>query len=223
MPGSEKSRCLFRGARQGTFGGVSKPILIAGRDNFRDNHADNRHRVTQCAVVILRFLAAVRWPRGRRRRFAKAAGNHRTGLKSMISGPFFIGSLVGVGSRMIFLGPRLGTLVGTPEPTPTCAYRAHVVLQLVAGELLRLGRREEREAQGGLRHRARGDRLPHRAWRPARHPGKHPNPDRYAGQHIFVVQREQDVYLVPFVEDEHSLGVPEDDHPEPEGDAGLPR
>lgn len=50
MPGSEKSRCLFRGARQGTFGGVSKPILIAGRDNFRDNHADNRHRVT-CDVV----------------------------------------------------------------------------------------------------------------------------------------------------------------------------
>ena len=34
---------------------------------------------------------------------------------------------------------------------------------------------------------------------------EHPNPDRYAGQHIFVVQREDYVYLVPFVEDEHSV------------------
>jgi hypothetical protein len=30
-----------------------------------------------------------------------ATGNHRTGLKSMISGPFFIGTLVGVGCRMM--------------------------------------------------------------------------------------------------------------------------
>jgi hypothetical protein len=33
----------------------------------------------------------------------------------------------------------------------------------------------------------------------------HPNRDRYAGQRIFVVQREEYVYLVPFVEDEHSV------------------
>jgi uncharacterized DUF497 family protein len=33
----------------------------------------------------------------------------------------------------------------------------------------------------------------------------HPNPDRYAGQRIFVVQREDYVYLVPFVEDEHTV------------------
>ena len=31
---------------------------------------------------------------------------------------------------------------------------------------------------------------------------EHPNPQRYAGQRIFVVQRDDDVYLVPFVEDE---------------------
>ena len=31
------------------------------------------------------------------------------------------------------------------------------------------------------------------------------HPDRYAGQRIFVVQREDHVYLVPFVEDEHSV------------------
>jgi hypothetical protein len=36
-----------------------------------------------------------------------------------------IGTLVGVGSRMTVLGPRLGTL----EPTTTCALWAHVVLR----------------------------------------------------------------------------------------------
>lgn len=30
---------------------------------------------------------------------------------------------------------------------------------------------------------------------------EHPNPDRYAGQRIFVVRREDYVSLVPFVED----------------------
>ena len=34
---------------------------------------------------------------------------------------------------------------------------------------------------------------------------EHPNPDRYAGQHIFVVRREDYVCLVPFVEDEHTV------------------
>ena len=29
---------------------------------------------------------------------------------------------------------------------------------------------------------------------------EHPSPDRYAGQRIFVVRREDYVYLVPFVE-----------------------
>ena len=33
----------------------------------------------------------------------------------------------------------------------------------------------------------------------------HPKPDRYADQRIFVVQREDYVYLVPFVEDEHTV------------------
>ena len=56
---------------------------------------------------------------------AKAARNHRTGLKSMISGPFFIGSLVGVGRRLMDFGPGLGTLAGTLEPMPLCASWAH--------------------------------------------------------------------------------------------------
>ena len=33
----------------------------------------------------------------------------------------------------------------------------------------------------------------------------HPNPERYGGQRIFVVRREDYVYLVPFVEDEHTV------------------
>jgi hypothetical protein len=46
MPGSEKNRCLFEALRRGSFGGEPKPILIAGRDNFRDSRGDNRLRVT---------------------------------------------------------------------------------------------------------------------------------------------------------------------------------
>ena len=34
---------------------------------------------------------------------------------------------------------------------------------------------------------------------------EHPNPERYAGQRIFVVRREGYVYLVPFVEDERTV------------------
>jgi uncharacterized DUF497 family protein len=34
---------------------------------------------------------------------------------------------------------------------------------------------------------------------------EHPNPDRYAGQRILVVRRDDYVYLVPFVEDEQTV------------------
>ena len=47
---------------------------------------------------------------------------------------------------------------------------------------------------------------------------EHPNPS----QRIFVVRREDYVYLVPFVEDEHTVFL-KNDHPEPEGDEGVPR
>jgi uncharacterized DUF497 family protein len=33
----------------------------------------------------------------------------------------------------------------------------------------------------------------------------HPNPDRHAAQRIFVVRRDNYVYLVPFAEDEHTV------------------
>ncbi len=34
---------------------------------------------------------------------------------------------------------------------------------------------------------------------------EHPNPERYADQRIFVVQRDGYVFLVPFVEDEQTV------------------
>ena len=34
---------------------------------------------------------------------------------------------------------------------------------------------------------------------------EHPNPSRYADQRMFTVRREDYVYLVPFVEDEHTM------------------
>ena len=34
---------------------------------------------------------------------------------------------------------------------------------------------------------------------------EHPNPERYGGQRIFVVRREDFVYVVPFIEDEHTV------------------
>jgi hypothetical protein len=87
---------------------------------------------------------------------------------------------------------------------PMCAFKAHVRSINLKSEVLRLGRREEREAQGEARHPVEeivfhiehGDLLDIL---------EHPNPDRYAGQRIFVVRREDYVYLVPFVEDEHTV------------------
>lgn len=70
------------------------------------------------------------------------------GLKSMISGPFSIGNWVGVGCRLMVLGPGLGTLAGTLTPSRFPA----------KSEVLRLGRREEREAQERERGNAGGRR-----------------------------------------------------------------
>ena len=36
-------------------------------------------------------------------------------------------------------------------------------------------------------------------------PSRHPNQERYRGQRIFVVRRDDYVYLVPFVEDDASV------------------
>src|SRR4030095_11678961 len=116
---------------------------------------------------------------------------------------------------MTVLGPRLGTLAGTLEAMPMCAYRAHVSYA-DSSEVLRLGRREEREAQGGSRHRVRGHRLPHRAWRPARHPGA-PEP-RPVRRPAHLRRPARGLRLPGAVRRGRPHGLPEDDHPEPEGD-----
>jgi hypothetical protein len=72
--------------------------------------------------VTYTYQSAVRWLSGRKRRFAKAARDHRTGLKLTISGPFFIGNLLGVGCRMMVVGLRSGTPLGTLRMTPMCAF-----------------------------------------------------------------------------------------------------
>jgi hypothetical protein len=36
---------------------------------------------------------------------------------------------------------------------------------------------------------------------------EHPNPDRYSGQRIFIVQRDDYVFVVPFVEDKHTVSL----------------
>jgi hypothetical protein len=36
---------------------------------------------------------------------------------------------------------------------------------------------------------------------------EHPNPERYGGQRIFVVRREDYVYLVPFVDSSNKCGA----------------
>src|SRR5437667_5046000 len=91
-------------------------------------HCFTGERFRVSILVTYTCRCAVRWLSGRKPRFAKAARNHRTGLKLTISGPFFVGVLVGVGCRMMVFGPRLGTLLGTLRPTPTCALWAHIVL-----------------------------------------------------------------------------------------------
>jgi predicted DNA binding CopG/RHH family protein len=71
-------------------------------------------------------------------------------------------------------------------------------------EVLCLGRREKRKAQEGTRHRVRGCVF-HIECGDLLDILENPNPERYAGQRIFVVRREDYVYLVPFVEDEHTV------------------
>ena len=98
----------------------------------------------------------------------------------------------------------MGTLAGTLELMPPCAYQAHIVLRWMPVKFFDWddAKNAKLKAERGIGfeeivfHLARGDLLDIL---------EHPNPDRYAGQRIFVVQRDDYVYLVPFVEDEHSV------------------
>jgi hypothetical protein len=85
-----------------------------------------------------------------------------------------------------------------------CAYQAHIV---ISGVPVKYFDRDDAKnaklrAQRGIGfedvvfHIERGDLLDIL---------EHPNPDRCVGQRIFVVKCEDHVYLVPFVEDEHTV------------------
>ena len=80
-------------------------------------------------------------------------------------------------------------------PIRHTSYYADVVKYFAVG-------RQKREAQDRIGfeeivfHIERGDLLDVLA---------HPNPERYGGQRIFVVRRDNYAYLVPFVEDEYTV------------------
>ena len=122
----------------------------------------------------------------------------------MISGPFFLGNLVGVGCRSMLIGLRSGTLLGhTPDDANVCLVGTRCAT-LIAVKYFAWddAKNAMLKAERGIGfeevvfHIERGDLLDIL---------EHPNPDRYAGQRIFVVQREDYEYLVPFVEDEHTV------------------
>jgi len=101
----------------------------------------------------------------------------------MISGPFFIGSLVGVGCRVTHLGPRLGTLVGTLEAMAMGAYRAHIALR---GSAVKYFASDDAIRRSSGESAASGSRTSpdHIECDDVLDILEHPNPDRYAGQRI---------------------------------------
>jgi hypothetical protein len=51
---------------------------------------------------------------------------------------------------------------------------------------------------------------------------EHANANSYGDQRLFFARREDDVYLVPFVDDEHTVFL-KTDHPQPESYEAVPR
>jgi hypothetical protein len=82
----------------------------------------------------------------------------------------------------------------------------HTLCYTPIGEVFHLGRREKREAEGRPQHRfeeivfliGQGRVLDIL---------EHPNQQRYGGQRIFVVQRDDYVYLVPIVENDKLIAL----------------
>ena len=85
-----------------------------------------------------------------------------------------------------------------------CAYQAHIVIPYMSVKYFDWddAKNAKLRAERGIGfedivfHIERGDVLDIL---------EHPNPSRYAGQRIFVGRREDYAYLVPFVEDEHTV------------------
>ena len=86
-----------------------------------------------------------------------------------------------------------------------CAFRAHVVLSLRVVTYFDWDDAKNAKLRTG-RHRIRGHRF-HIERGDLLDILEHPNPERYGGQRIFVVRREDYVYLVPFVEDGHTVSL----------------
>ena len=107
-------------------------------------------------------------------------------------------SLVGVGRRMMVFGPRLGTTQANANVCLMGTRRAitAVVKYFAWDDAKNAKLRKQRRIgfEEVVFHIERGELLDIL---------QHPNPDRYAGQRIFVIQRYEYFYLVPFVEDEH--------------------
>jgi uncharacterized DUF497 family protein len=105
---------------------------------------------------------------------------------------------------MIVVGPRSGTLLGTPPGDANVCLMGTRCDTLVAVKYFAWddAKNAKLRAERGIGfedivfHIERGDLLDIL---------EHPNPERYSSQRIFVVQREDYVYLVPFVEDEHTV------------------
>jgi hypothetical protein len=98
----------------------------------------------------------------------------------------------------------LGTLLGTLESMPTCALTGTrcatpmTVKYFAWDDAKNAKLRTERSIgfEEIVFHIERGDLLDIL---------EHPNPKRYGGQRILVVRPDDYVYLVPFVEEEHTV------------------
>jgi uncharacterized DUF497 family protein len=105
---------------------------------------------------------------------------------------------------MMAIGPRLGTLLGTfSADDNVCPMGTHcdtlIGVKYFAWDDAKNAKLRADRGVGFediVFHIERGDLLDIL---------EHPNPNRYVGQRIFVVRREDYVYLVPFVEDEHTV------------------
>jgi hypothetical protein len=129
----------------------------------------------------------------------KQAGNRK------VFGLFLRTNLVGVSCWMMGVGPCSGTLAGTPAPDAiVCLVGTHRD-NLRASEVLGPGTTRRTRSPG----RERGIGFEEIVFRIERGDLldilEHPNPERYGGQRIFVVRREDYVYLVPFVEDDQTV------------------
>jgi hypothetical protein len=108
--------------------GMTKEVIFEPADGPINNQIDVAYRAKYGGSPYLTPMI------GKRARSAtvrllprKVTRARRTGLNWRIAGLFLHTNLVGAGCCWTGLGPRLGTLLGTPAVTPMCASLAHVL------------------------------------------------------------------------------------------------